>query len=69
MEELPAELRFGDLMALAQQRDAEVCIGFKEGGFEKDASANFGVRLVPRKDDVLRVEEGDALIVVAEDET
>ena len=69
LAELPAELRFGDLMGLAQQRDAEVCIGIKRGGFEHDAGENYGVRLIPAKDELITVGVDDALIVVAEDET
>lgn len=67
--ELPADVRFGDLMAVAQARDGEVCIGVKKGGLESDARRNYGIRLIPKKDEVLRIERGDALVVVAEDET
>ncbi|MDQ3032487.1 MAG: hypothetical protein M3Y87_08735 [Myxococcota bacterium] len=66
---LPAELRFGDLMHVAQQRDGEICIGIKKGGLESDSSRNYGVRLIPPKDEVIRLEPGDSLVVVAEDET
>jgi K+/H+ antiporter YhaU regulatory subunit KhtT len=67
--ELPAEVRFGDLMHVAQRRDGEICIGIKKGGLEGESQRNYGVRLIPPKDEVLRIEPGDSLVVVAEDDS
>jgi hypothetical protein len=65
---LPATCRFADLMALAQKRDGEVCIGYKLKSLENDASRNFGVKLIPPKDSEVTLTEEDALVVVAEDD-
>lgn len=68
LADLPRSVRFCDLMQLAQERGGEVCIGYKVKALEKDATRNFGVVLDPPKDRVLRLEPGDGLIVVAEDD-
>lgn len=65
---LPAQVRYADLMRLAQKRNGEVCIGFKLGLHEASPSKNFGVSLVPPKDEVVTIGPGDALVVVAEDD-
>ncbi len=39
------------------------------GGLEHDASQNFGVRLIPPKDEVIVIRDIDSLVVVAEDDT
>lgn len=69
LSQLPAEVRFGDIMRAAQLREGEVCIGIKKAGLESEARKNYGIRLIPPKDEVLRLEPGDSLVVVAEDET
>lgn len=65
---LPAQVRYADLMRLAQKRNGEVCIGFKLGLHEANPSKNFGVSLVPPKDELVTIGPGDALVVVAEDD-
>ncbi|MDF1563691.1 MAG: hypothetical protein P1V51_11655 [Deltaproteobacteria bacterium] len=67
-DELPISCRFGDLMRAAQKRDGEVCIGFKLGRQAHDSHANFGVRLIPPKDETVTLGPGDGLVVVAEDD-
>lgn len=68
--ELPITCRFGDLMALVQKRDHEVCIGYKIKAHEADADAdaNFGVELIPPKDTEVTLTAADGLVVVAEDD-
>lgn len=67
-EQLPAQARFCDLMRLAQKRDGEVCIGYKLHALESDAEKNFGVTLVPPKDQMVMIGHQDALVVVAADD-
>ncbi|MEA3502276.1 MAG: hypothetical protein U9R47_05825, partial [Actinomycetota bacterium] len=67
VSELPTELPFCDLMTLANSR-GEICIGTKTKSKEDRADLNYGVRLVPHKDEGIKLAEGDALVVLAEDE-
>jgi Trk K+ transport system NAD-binding subunit len=68
LDKLPMTLRFADLMALAQKRDGEVCIGYKIKALEDDSEENFGVKLNPPKDRQITLNPEDALVVVAEDD-
>ena len=65
--ELPAEVRFADLLVMACKR-REICIGVRQGRWASDLSANFGVSLVPDKGTRYTLTADDALVVVAEDE-
>jgi hypothetical protein len=65
---LPQTCTYADLMALAQKRKGEVCIGYKLKSLEQDAGKNFGVSLIPPKDSEVRLTADDALVVVAEDD-
>lgn len=67
-EQLPIEVPFADLMALAQKRDGEACIGVKKLALAGDAKQNYGVDLIPPKNQMIHLACGDALVVVAEDE-
>jgi hypothetical protein len=64
-ENLPAELSFADVMLAAQKRN-EVCFGLKIKSEEYEPK--FGIHIIPKKDEVFNLEEGDMLIVLAEDE-
>lgn len=66
--DLPVRCTFSQLIAQAQQRDREICIGYKLGGLASDAGANYGVKLIPAKATMVTLSLGDSLIVVAEDE-
>jgi len=66
--ELPVTLRFGDLMKVAQSRDEEVCIGWKDCSLESDPDQNYGVDLIPEKSTEITLKHGDGLVVVAEDD-
>ncbi len=68
LEQLPVTVRFADLMALAQKREGEVCIGYKLKALEQVSSKNFGVKLNPAKDQQITIGAEDALVVVAEDD-
>ena len=68
LDSLPAKVTFADLMSLAQKRDGEACIGIKIGAKSGDADQNYGVNLIPPKTESFELREGDALVVVAEDE-
>ena len=67
-DSLPQEVTFADLMALAQKRDQEVCIGVKIKSKINDEDANYGIKLIPVKETAYTLQHGDALVVVAEDE-
>ncbi len=67
-DELPTTRRFADIMAAAQKRDGEVCLGYKLKSLENDADQNFGVKLIPLKDSSVTLSADDALVVVAEDD-
>ena len=66
--ELPQELSFADCMGLAQKR-GEVCIGVKEKKLESDAIHNYGVTLIPLKNERFTLGAEDCLVVLAEDES
>lgn len=66
-EKLPLEVRFGDLLAIANKR-GEICIGIREAQYARDIDANFGVRMVPDKNTKYTLTAEDTLVVVAEDE-
>jgi hypothetical protein len=66
-EVLPSSLGFGELCAAALAR-GESCFGIKLAAEEGDASRGFGIHLNPPKGTVFSLTEGDALIVLAEDE-
>lgn len=68
-EDLPVCLPFADLMKVAQSRDSEVCIGWKNKACEFDAAANYGVTLVPEKHVLITLKPDDSLVVLAEDDT
>lgn len=68
LEDLPREVRFVDLMALAQRR-GEVCLGLKLKRDEHDPDRNFGVTLIPDKNASFELDHRDSLVVLAEDET
>lgn len=67
-ESLPIERPFGDLMAAALARDGEICLGYKLGAHDHDPEQNYGVHLIPPKNELVSLRPGDALVVVAEDE-
>lgn len=67
-DQLPVQARFCDLMRMAQKRGGEVCIGYKLKALEGDDTKNFGVSLVPPKEQVVMISHHDALVVVAEDD-
>jgi len=58
---------FADCILAAQQRD-EVCFGIKLGSLETDIEHNFGIFIIPPKDRNYTLRDGDALIVLAEEE-
>ncbi len=64
---LPLDVKFGDLMKLAGQRD-EICLGIRKGKESRDSDKNFGVTLNLKKDAKVRIEENDFLVVLSEDE-
>jgi hypothetical protein len=67
-ESLPAEVSFADMMLIARKRK-EVCLGVKIKSMEDDGDRNFGVMLIPPKNDKFRLQDGDTLVVLAEDES
>lgn len=67
-DQFPAQVRFADAMRLAQKRSGEVCIGYKLKSLESDSTKNFGVSLVPPKEQLITLNPHDALVVVAEDD-
>jgi len=67
-EQLPVEVSYGHLMAVAQERQ-EVCLGVKLAQFERDEASNYGVSLIPDKNEMITISAEDTLVVLAEDET
>ena len=67
-ENLPIEVTYADMIAIAQQRK-EVCMGVKIKAIENDAKKNFGVKLIPPKDESFTLTADDTLVALAEDET
>ena len=65
--ELPVEVSFADMMAIAQKRD-EVCIGVKIKALETNREENNGITLIPEKNTTFTLEPEDSLVVLAEDE-
>ena len=49
LDELPRDIRFADLISLAQKRD-EICIGYRIQEKQNDVNAHFGIILNPPKD-------------------
>ena len=64
----PVTCTFGDLMAHARTRDTEICLGVKIKAQEADIGANFGVRLIPRKDETLTLQADELPGKLAEDD-
>ncbi|MFZ9093274.1 MAG: CASTOR/POLLUX-related putative ion channel [bacterium] len=64
-ENLPMEVSFADIMLAAQKRN-EVCFGVKIKSEEYEPK--FGIHLIPPKEQVFLLEEGDTFITLAEDE-
>ena len=67
-DDLPRAVAVADIMRMAQHR-AEICLGVKVHAEEKASELNFGVYIIPARDRVFTLQEGDALIVLAEDES
>ena len=65
---LPRAVKVADIMRMAQHR-AEICLGVKVHAEEQSSDLNFGVYIIPARDRVFTLQEGDALIVLAEDES
>lgn len=65
--ELPGEVCFADLIAIAQKRK-EVCIGVKIKSLEHVKEHNNGVTLIPEKNTRYKLKREDSLVVLAEDE-
>ncbi len=65
---LPVKVSYADMVRLTQKRK-EVCLGVKLKDLEEDFEQNFGVKLIPEKSQIYEIKAGDALVVLAEDET
>ncbi|MAO84137.1 MAG: hypothetical protein CMH50_09690 [Myxococcales bacterium] len=66
-DSFPVDVSFATLMDLAQQR-REVCLGIKIQSEETNAEQNFGIDLIPEKDQTIRMMANDSLVVLSEDE-
>jgi len=66
-EELPVEVSFADMMAIAQKRN-EICIGVKIKSLEHSREQNNGITLIPEKSTRYKLRKDDSLVVLAEDE-
>ncbi len=67
VDQFPLRTTFGDLIALADQRD-EICLGIRKGDESKNANENFGVTLNLDKNQIVELQENDFLVVLSEDE-
>ncbi len=63
----PMEISFASMMSLAQQR-GEVCIGVKIKSKEDDSENNYGVKLIPEKNEKFKLNKDDCFVVLSEDE-
>jgi len=66
--DLPIEVRVADVMMAAQLRN-EVCFGLKIAAEETDTEREFGVHIIPDREERFTLTAKDRLIVLAEDET
>lgn len=66
-EKLPQEVKFSDLMAIANLRK-EICIGIRRYDKANSVDDNYGVTLIPEKNTTYSITAVDALVVVSEDE-
>ena len=67
-EETPIEVSFADCIAIARKRE-ETCLGIKIKSLESDSTKNYGVQLIPEKNEKFTFTNEDCLVVIAEDET
>ncbi len=67
-ETVPPQLRYIDMIAAAQQR-GETALGWRRLADSDGPESNFGVRLIPPKDEVQTFTAEDFIVVMAEDET
>jgi hypothetical protein len=67
-EQLPLDVSYADCIALARKRE-EVCLGIKQQAFVDHPDRNYGVTLIPEKNTRFTLGAGDALVVLAEDDT
>lgn len=67
-EKLPITCKFGDLMKCVRKRDTEICLGVKYKRHENDSDENFGIKLIPEKDEEITLGWTDGLVVLAEDD-
>ena len=67
-ESFPIEVNYADLIQVAQHR-GEVCLGLKIKALENHLDDNFGVSLIPNKQEVFVLQANDSLVVLAEDES
>lgn len=67
-DHFPLEVNYADLIQLAQKRE-EICLGVKLKLHEHMHEKNFGVKLIPPKNQTYTLNADDCLVVVAEDET
>jgi Castor and Pollux, part of voltage-gated ion channel/Calcium-activated potassium channel slowpoke-like RCK domain len=66
-DSFPMELKFADLIDIAQKRD-EICLGIRYTKNSEKPEVNFGVNLNIAKDETINLEEEDFLIVLSIDE-
>jgi len=64
----PVEVSFAELIALALERDREICLGYRSHALAADPKRNFGVELNPDKNSRLTLQADDSLVVLAEDD-
>ncbi len=65
---VPGQMRYVDLIAAAQCR-GETALGWRRLADSNGPESNFGVRLIPPKDEVQTFTPNDLIVVMAEDET
>jgi hypothetical protein len=67
-DKLPITCKFADLMACVRKRDTEICLGVKYKALDNNAEENFGIKLIPEKDEEITLGWQDGLVVLAEDD-
>jgi len=64
---LPSSVTFADMIGVALKRD-EICLGVRIGKYTSSPKDNFGVNLNPKKNATFTLNDGDSLVVLADDE-
>jgi hypothetical protein len=66
-EKLPRKATFQEMLEVSLARE-EICIGYGQRKYFNDPDRNFGIKLLPERNETVKIGPTDILIVLAEDE-